>query len=84
MTLRPEEDRPDDPDTSQRGLRAHNRTQNLLARAIEAAGFVPRSPKQDEPNVDVAWKDGDTRWVAEVKSVTTRQKSNRCGWQSGR
>jgi hypothetical protein len=39
----------DDPDTSERGLRAHNRVQNLLAEQVRDAGFSARSPKADEP-----------------------------------
>ena len=64
------EERADDPDTSQRGLRAHNRTQNLLAQHLEISGFSPRSPRAGEPDFDLAWQDGEVVWVAEVKSTT--------------
>lgn len=74
VTVAPAEVRPDDPDSSQRGLRAHNRTQNLLAAALTEAGFSPRSPKADEPDFDLAWVDGDTVWVAEVKSTTEKNE----------
>ena len=70
VTVAPAAEKADDPDTSQRGLRAHNRTQNLLAVAVEDAGFAPRSPRSGEPDFDLAWQDGDTVWVAEVKSTT--------------
>ena len=70
VTVAPAAEKADDPDTSQRGLRAHNRTQNLLAAALEDAGFAPRSPRSGEPDFDLAWQDGDTVWVAEVKSTT--------------
>lgn len=59
-----------DPDTAGRGLAAHNRTQNLLAATVVAAGFDPRRPGADEPNFDLAWEDGDGISVAEVKSLT--------------
>ncbi|WP_147281273.1 hypothetical protein [Gaiella occulta] len=68
------QERADDPDTSQRGLRAHNRTQNLLATALAEAGFSPRSPKPDEPDFDLAWVDDDNVWVAEVKSTTEKNE----------
>jgi hypothetical protein len=74
VTVAPAEEKPDDPDSSQRGLRAHNRTQNLLATAVEAAGFAPRRKGREEPNFDLAWKDGETVWVAEVKSTTEQNE----------
>jgi hypothetical protein len=74
VLVAPAEERTEDPDTSQRGLRAHNRTQNLLAAAVKEAGFAPRSPKSGEPDFDVAWQDGDIVWVAEVKSTTTENE----------
>ncbi|MGD0272511.1 MAG: hypothetical protein ABSB96_02100 [Gaiellaceae bacterium] len=74
VTVAPAEEKPDDPDTSQRGLRAHNRTQNLLAAAVEAAGFAPRRKGRSEPNFDLAWKEGETVWVAEVKSTTEKNE----------
>jgi hypothetical protein len=77
VTVAPAEVKPDDPDTSQRGLRAHNRTQNLLADAVAAAGFAPRSPASGEPDFDLAWEEGDTVWVAEVKSTTEKNEE----WQ---
>jgi hypothetical protein len=59
-----------DPDTAGRGLAAHGRTQNLLARAVEAAGYSPRRPGEDEPNFDLAWEADGVIRVAEVKSLT--------------
>ena len=70
VTVALAQERADDPDTSQRGLRAHNRTQNLLAQRLDASGFSPRSPRTGEPDFDLAWQDKDTVWVAEVKSTT--------------
>jgi hypothetical protein len=60
-----------DPDLGGRGLRAHNVTQNLLASAVERAGFTPRRPKPEEPQYDLAWETAEAVvWVAEVKSIT--------------
>lgn len=59
-----------DPDAAGRGLAAHNRTQNLLAQAVEAAGFAPRRPAEAEPNFDLAWEADGVIRVAEVKSLT--------------
>lgn len=59
-----------DPSLVERGLRGHASTQNALAAHVEALGLAPRSPRPDEPNFDLAWTDGDTRYVAEVKSTT--------------
>jgi hypothetical protein len=58
------------PDEYGRGLRAHNRTQNVLAEAVRAAGYEPRSPRDDDPPFDLLWRAGDETWVAEVKSIT--------------
>jgi hypothetical protein len=63
-----------DPDLGGRGLRAHNATQNLLARAVRDAGHEPRRPKPDEPQYDLAWEAGDATWVAEVKSITLQNE----------
>ncbi len=35
-----------DPDAAGRGLAAHNRTQNLLAAAVENAGYAPAAPRR--------------------------------------
>ena len=59
-----------DPDTAGRGLAAHGRTQNLLAQAVEAAGYSPRHPGENEPNFDLAWEADGVIRVAEVKSLT--------------
>lgn len=59
-----------DPSIVERGLWGHAVTQNQLADALEAAGLHPRSPAPIEPSFDVAWTNGSTIWVAEVKSLT--------------
>jgi hypothetical protein len=76
VIVAPAEVKPNDPDTSQRGLRAHNATQNLLARHLEEAGLSPRSPRAGEPAFDLAWEDGETTWVAEVKSTTASNEGH--------
>jgi hypothetical protein len=63
-----------DPDLGGRGLRAHNIAQNLLAAAVEEAGYEPRRPNPDEPQYDLAWEAGDVTWVAEVKSITPQNE----------
>jgi hypothetical protein len=57
-----------------RALRSHARTQEALADAVIAAGLLPRSPLPGEPVFDLAWEDGDTIVVAEVKSLTQRNE----------
>jgi len=58
-----------DPNLVDRALRAHARTQNLLADAVRRAGLTPRSSAPGEPAFDLAWEEGETIWVAEVKSL---------------
>jgi hypothetical protein len=65
-----------DPDTAGRGLRAHNATQNAMATALESAGFVPRSPKAEEPPFDIGWQLGETIWIGEAKSITPANEEN--------
>lgn len=60
-----------DPDAYGRGLSAHMRTQNLVSQTVRALGLDPRKPnKGSEPECDIAWLDGETTWVCEVKSLT--------------
>lgn len=63
-----------DPDLGGRGLRAHNLTQNLLASVVEQAGHVPRRPRPDEPQYDLAWEADEIVWVAEIKSITPQNE----------
>lgn len=58
-----------DPDTVDRGLRAHRALQNQMADFARASGFTPESPRGD-PNFDVGWWDGQTFVVVEVKSLS--------------
>ena len=59
-----------DPDRKDRGTAAHWDIQNELKEAVRSAGFEPRSPEGSDPEYDVAWQQGDTAFVAEVKSLT--------------
>jgi hypothetical protein len=60
-----------DPDAAGRGLRAHNRLQNRLSDLVEAAGYTPIDPESPiDPAFDLAWFDGPTLFVVEVKSCT--------------
>lgn len=59
-----------DPDASGAGWVEHNKTQNQIARIVAARGWVPRSPRGEEPRFDLAWVREQTIWVAEVKSIT--------------
>jgi hypothetical protein len=59
-----------DPTVVERGLRGHASTQNALAEWVVRRGLEPRSPRPEEPNFDLAWVEGETTWVAEVKSTT--------------
>ena len=62
-----------DPDVIDRGRRGHARTQNSLANLVQAHGMEPLPPN-GEPKFDVAWRDGDRKYVAEVKSLTKRNE----------
>lgn len=59
-----------DPAVKERALRSHAVTQNALADFLVARGITPRSAVGAQPNFDIAWEDGDTLWVGEVKSLT--------------
>ncbi len=59
-----------DPNLVDRALRGHRRTQNLLHDALVQAGFTPRSPAPGEPEFDIAWEDGESICIAEVKSMS--------------
>jgi hypothetical protein len=59
-----------DPTLVDRGVSGHAITQNALASHVESLGLEPRSPGPHGPNFDLAWQDGDTIFVAEIKSLT--------------
>lgn len=70
-----------DPALQERGLRGHRRTQNMLAREVERAGYVPRSPRSGDPDWDLAWEANGVMFVSEVKSITrsNQEKQLRLG-----
>lgn len=70
VATRPERDpHAVDPNLVDRALRIHARVQNAVADLVEGAGLVPRSPEPGEPSFDLAWEDGDTLHLVEVKSM---------------
>lgn len=63
-----------DPDLKDRGTEAHKNIQNELAEAVRSAGLEPRSPASDDPQFDVAWRQGASAYVIEVKSMTAENE----------
>ena len=59
-----------DPQVVERGTRSHATIQNALAAFLVTRGLEPRSPCGEEPEYDLAWSDGTTTFVSEVKSTT--------------
>lgn len=59
-----------DPDIIDRGTQAHIDTQELLAAHLRSTGLIPKSWTRGEPPYDLAWEDGDSFFIAEVKSLT--------------
>jgi hypothetical protein len=63
-----------DPNLVDRALRGHATTQNALANLLRSRSLTPRSPLPGEPQFDIAWRDGQSLFVAEVKSLTRRNE----------
>lgn len=63
-----------DPAVVERGLCSHADTQNALTGVLVAAGLLPRSPRADEPNFDLAWRRDSIVYVAEVESITPQNE----------
>ncbi|MDT5014770.1 MAG: hypothetical protein QOD39_930 [Mycobacterium sp.] len=59
-----------DPAAREKALAAHAQIQNGLADFLETVGRSPFSPGDDEPDYDLAWIDGSTIHVVEVKSLS--------------
>ena len=59
-----------DPAAVERGLRSHRELQNLLAAKVVEIGYRPRRPQPLDPPWDLLWLDGESAWVAEIKSLT--------------
>jgi hypothetical protein len=49
--------------------------QNKLARAAESRGFQPLSPSASDCLFDVAWRDGKTMTLVEVKTLSTTNEA---------
>lgn len=61
-----------DPDLIDRGLLAHHEAVEALAKFVGIKGLVALVPTSSSgPQFDLAWFDGDTLYVAEVKSITS-------------
>jgi hypothetical protein len=59
-----------DPALVERGIRGHAITQNALASYLRSLGLEPLSPRMEDPNFDIAWRNGERVFVAEIKSLT--------------
>lgn len=64
-----------DPNEVDRALGAHAATQNALAEWVRARGMTPLRPGGSAADFDLAWDDGGTLTVAEVKSLTRRNQT---------
>ena len=59
-----------DPERVDRANSSHRKLQNTLASHLQERHLAPRSYDEHEPNFDIGWVQGDTIFVAEVKSLT--------------
>ncbi len=59
-----------DPNEVDRALGAHAATQNALAAWVRSKGMTPLRPGGSAADFDLAWDDGVTFTVAEIKSLT--------------
>lgn len=64
-----------DPNEVDRALGAHATTQNALAAWVRSKGMTPLRPGGSAADFDLAWDDGATFNVAEVKSLTRSNES---------
>jgi hypothetical protein len=64
-----------DPNEVDRALGAHAITQNALADWVRSRGMTPLRPGGGAADFDLAWDDGATLTVAEVKSLTRRNET---------
>jgi hypothetical protein len=65
---------PVDPAVVERGVRSHAKLQNAVAAYAAAQGFHVKKPQADNPRWDVLWTDANVVWIAEVKSLTTKNE----------
>jgi hypothetical protein len=64
-----------DPDAVDRSTGGHAQTQNELSRWVRALGLRPKRWAGGFAEFDLAWEDGPTLYVAEVKSLTARNET---------
>ncbi|WP_202446644.1 hypothetical protein [Streptomyces sp. SID5468] len=69
---------PSAPDPALMGeiLSKHRQLQNALAQQVRDRGMKPLSPTPTDPAFDLAWQDGDTLTVTEVKSLRLQNESH--------
>lgn len=63
-----------DPAVVDRGVRGHGETQNDLATWVRKQGHRPLRPGPADPSFDLAWTEGSTLYVSEVKSLTEKNE----------
>lgn len=62
------------PDLIDRGTVAHMDTQDSLAELVRSRGHAPLSPSSSDPQFDLAWLEGPSAFVCEVKSLTAENE----------
>lgn len=62
------------PDLIDRGTVAHKDIQNLLNDLVQSRGLAPLRPLDGDPQFDLAWRDGSSVIVCEVKSLTAENE----------
>ncbi len=72
-----------DPELVERALRSHASTQNAVADYLLSRGLEPRSPGPKGPNFDVAWAEGGTTTVVEVKSLSDSNEESQLRYALG-
>jgi excisionase family DNA binding protein len=63
------------PETYERGLNSHEGLSNLLAKKLRARGYERFRPSPGGPQFDVAWRAGNTLFIAEVKSTSAANET---------
>lgn len=62
------------PDLIDRGTVAHMDTQDSLAELVRSRGHNPLSPSSSDPQFDLAWREGLSVFVCEIKSLTAENE----------
>jgi hypothetical protein len=63
-----------DPELLDRATAAHMDLQDQLADEVRSNGREPLSPLPEDPQFDLAWRDGEVAYVVEVKSLTAENE----------